>query len=377
VTAPKKLPSKIGSYNVLDRLGEGGMGEVLLGEHEVLGRKVAIKRLLPEMSENQEMSERFIREGKALAGLSHQGVCAVHDLFMAKGNLTMVLEYVDGFDLSHLLKSKPLPVDVAAIVGAKLALALEHAHFKGIIHRDIKPANVMISRRGEVKLMDFGIALAMDLDRVTRTGLMVGTPMYMAPEVIGGGDPDARADIYAVGALLYQALSGRKLFAHANKDNLYVLIEQGRFPPLRKVTDDVPRALRRIVTRCLERKPERRYQSAAELREALDTFLSSHQAWASHEERLVAFLHADGHLSEEEALTCVDADDLVLSRSITLHPPRPWRAAAVIVVATALASTLAYGSAAGWFRSLTSSVGAPDDAVTGERTEDAAPRRAR
>jgi serine/threonine protein kinase len=354
VTTTKKLPGKIGSYTILDRLGEGGMGEVFLGEHDVLGRKVAIKRLLPEMTENQEMAERFIREGKALAGLSHQGVCAVHDLFTAKGNLTMVLEYVDGFDLSHILKNNPLPIDVAAIVGAKLALALEHAHFKGIIHRDIKPANVMLSRRGDVKLMDFGIALATDLDRVTRTGLMVGTPMYMAPEVIGGGDPDARSDIYALGAMLYQTVSGRKIFAHANKDNLYVLIEQGRFPPLRKVAPHVPRALRRIITRCLEKKPERRYQSAADLREALDTFLSSHHAWSSHEERLVAFLHADGHLSEAEALTCIDAEDLVLSRSITLHPPRPWRSAIAIAAAAALASTLAYGSAAGWFRDLTS-----------------------
>ena len=151
------------------------------------------------------MAERFTREGQALAQLNHQGICAVHDLFARTNNLYMVLEYVDGYDVDFLLKEGGLlPPDIVAIIGVRVAEALEHAHLHRIIHRDIKPANVMVSRSGEVKLMDFGIARDEDLDRVTKTGLMVGTPMYMAPEVVQGGEADERSDVYSLGVMLYQ-----------------------------------------------------------------------------------------------------------------------------------------------------------------------------
>jgi serine/threonine protein kinase len=337
----KPLPKSVGPYTIKDRLGEGGMGEVLMGEHASLGRRAAIKRLLPEMAENAEMVERFTHEGKALAALGHHGICQVYDLFQQRGSWFMVLEYVDGYDLAYLVKAGPLPVDVAAIVCLKVAEALEHAHFHRILHRDIKPANVMVSRAGEVKLMDFGIALVEEFDRLTKTGLMVGTPMYMAPEVIAGGDTDERADVYALGAMLYQCLSGRKLFAHANRENLYALIEQGKYPPLRKVAPGVPRMLRRIVEGCLEKRPERRYPGASEVRADLEHFLKSYSAWASHTERLVSFLHADGHLSEDEALTCIDADQLIISREIELKPPRSVATGVAAVILIALLSAAA------------------------------------
>ena len=331
----KKLPSKIGNYAVEDRIGEGGMGEVLKGEHALLGRPVAIKRLLAEIADNAEMAERFQREGRALAQLSHQGICAVHDLFEQRGALYMVLEYVDGFDVDTLLKQGGyLPVDVAAIIALKVAEALEHAHHHRIIHRDIKPANVMVSKQGEVKLMDFGIALDEDLDRVTRSGMMVGTPMYMAPEVVSGGQSTEQSDVYAVGAMLYQCLSGRKVFAHASAENIYALIASGKFPAIKKVAPHVPRALRRIVDRALQKKPGKRFSDAAELRRALDDFLSAYRAWSHYEERLVAFLHADGHIGEQEALTFVDID--IATVDFALKPPRTGLKAAAALLAVGL-----------------------------------------
>jgi len=351
VSTSKRLPKTINGYKIEALLGEGGMGEVLLGEHPVLERKVAIKRLLPDMAGSEEMSERFMREGRALARLQHQGVCTVFDLFQKQGNHFMVLEYVDGYDVATLLKKGPLPADVAAIIGMRVADALDHAHHHGILHRDIKPANVMVSKSGDVKLMDFGIALTGDLDRVTRTGMMVGTPSYMAPEVIRGDPADARSDIYAVGCMLYQCIAGQKMFAHAGRENLYALIEQGRYPPLKRVAPFAPRMLRRIVERCLQLRPERRYQNAADLRQALEVFLSTHHGWASHTDRMVTFLFADGHLSEDEALTCVDADHLVKSRSIELREARsvPMSVAVIGLAAAAfLMGTLVYGASNGW-----------------------------
>lgn len=320
--AKRRVPKTLGSYTITERVGEGGMGEILCGEHPLLKRMVAIKRLLPEAAKDEAMVERFFREGRALARLRHHAVCAVYDMAKRAGNAYMVLEYVDGYDISELLEHGPLPVEVAAIVAAGVADGLDHAHFNGVLHRDIKPPNIMISRTGDVKLMDFGIALVDSVDRLTKTGLMVGTPMYMAPEVIVGEEADGRSDIYSVGAMLYQCLSGQRMFPGANKQNIFSLIEQGRYEPLKNVAPAVPRALRRIVKRCLHRQPKKRYQTAAALRQDLEHFLASHHGWAQHNERLISFLHEEGHISEAEALTCVDADQLIVSHSFELAPAR-------------------------------------------------------
>ncbi len=372
-----RLPKSVGIYEVTDRIGEGGMGEILLGFHPLLQREVAIKRLLPDMAKDDAMVERFFREGKALAKLQHQAICAVFDMAQKAGTAYIVLEYVDGYDLAHILKSGPMPVDVAAIVGLEVADALDHAHFHGVLHRDIKPPNVMISKTGDIKLMDFGIALVDDLERMTATGLMVGTPMYMAPEVICGEEPDERSDIYSLGAMLYQCLSGQKMFAHANAQNIYPLIEQGRFPPLKKIAPRVPRALRRIVDRCIQRKPEKRYETAAELRQDLETFLATHHGWAQHQERLVAFLHVDGHISEDEALTCIDADQLVISREVELKPPRQvWAGIATLLFISllALAGGLAVAAQTGYLSKFEQSLGGRGaEANPAAPTDEAAP----
>ncbi len=348
------LPKTIGPYAVVRALGKGGMGEVVLARHDLLERLVAIKRLAPrEDTKLEEMEERFLREGRALATLHHQNIVGVHDLFVRRGTHYMVLEYVDGENVAQLLKKGVLPVDVAAIVATKVADALECAHRRGIVHRDIKGANVMVSHSGDVKLMDFGIARDEALDQVTSTGVVVGTPMYVAPEVIKGGDADPRSDIYALGALLYHALSGRRLFEHANSDNLYALIASGRFPKLSRVAPHVPWRLRRIVDRCLSKKPEKRFETAGELRAALELFLASANVWSNHEERLVGFLKARGHLTEEEASVWLSAESLVISATFEAPARSVYRRLVyAAVVAAAGGAAWWAGARGGWFDGL-------------------------
>lgn len=349
-----RAPKRVGTYAVEDVLGKGGMGEVYLGDHELLSRKVAIKRLVPIPGYNTgELEERFKREGRALAQLNHHAVVAVHDLFSYRNDLYMVLEYVDGFDVAKLLEAGPLPYDVAAMIALRMAEALEHAHFHRIIHRDIKPSNVMVSKKGEVKLMDFGIAKDETvLDQLTKTGHLVGTPMFLAPEVVTGTPADERADLYALGATLYQMLSGRRLFAHATADNLFALIAAGRYPKLAKVTPGIPRHLRRIVDRCLAKRPDKRYPSAADLRVDLEAFLASQHAWASPAERLVAFLAARGQISESEALTCIDAEDLITSSNVVVRPARRFMRAAVVVAACTAVLIAGVALQQGWVAGL-------------------------
>ena len=280
------------------------MGEVYLAEHEGLQRHVALKRFAFKETEGDDEDtarERFYREGQALARLNHQNVVCVHDLFEWRKQTYMVLEYVDGFDLSKLLSEGACPVDVACLLALGATRALEAAHAVGIVHRDVKASNVMLSRRGEVKLMDFGIARQDLLEPMTRTGLVVGTPRYVAPEVVKGGTADARSDVYGVGALLYFALSGQRLFSEAKQENLFHLILTGKYRPIGRVARHVPRDMRRIVRRCLDRIPARRYASASELASALEAFLIRHDLGSDNRARLVAFLKDRGHFSEAEA----------------------------------------------------------------------------
>ena len=266
MAAGRQMPKKLAAYEVGRRLGRGGMGEVFFATHTLLGRPVAIKRFAPERSRSgpEEMAERFIREGKALAELSHQHIVGIHDLISTEDAMYMVLDYVDGADVASLLdEGGAFPIEVAAVVALKVAEALQCAHYHRIIHRDIKGGNVMISRSGEVKLMDFGVALDERLDAMTQTGLVVGTPMYVAPEVISGEPATERSDLYALGVLLYSMLSGKRPYEHAkNQEHMFQLILSGQSRPLARVAGHVPRALRAIVDRLLHRKIEKRYGSA-------------------------------------------------------------------------------------------------------------------
>ena len=219
----------LGTTKIEEPIGKGGMAQVYRGKQRSLGRSVAVKVMLPAIARDKDNAQRFRREARTLAALHHENIVAVHDLVEKNGQIFMLLEYVEGTDVGELIGAgKPLPLDVALIIATGVARALEHAHFRRIIHRDIKPANVMISRRGEVKLADFGIAKELGDADLTQTGFVVGTPSYLAPELLKGNRADHRADLYAVGVLLYQCLTGKKPFSHKDPRELFAAILAGK-----------------------------------------------------------------------------------------------------------------------------------------------------
>jgi tetratricopeptide (TPR) repeat protein len=229
----------LGPYRIESKLGEGGMGEVFRAVDTRLGRAIAIK------TTREQFSARFEREARAISSLNHPNVCTLYDV----GPNYLVMELVEGEAIGALLKSGPLPVKTALLHASQILAALVEAHSKGIIHRDLKPGNIMIAKSG-IKVLDFGLARVGQDETVTASHMIVGTPAYMAPEQREGKPADARSDIYAFGCVLYEMLTGARV---------------GQ-PQRRRMG---PRKLERIVNRCLELDPGRRWQSAAELRQEL------------------------------------------------------------------------------------------------------------
>lgn len=306
-------PRKVGPYRILGELGKGGMAQVYRGLHETLQREVAVKELLPHAAADKDALSRFRREALALASFRHQNIVTVYDLVEKTGSQFLILEFVDGPTLQELLRDGPLPPLVAAVVGAQLASALEHAHFHRIIHRDLKPANVMLTRTGEVKLMDFGIARDEDLGPLTKTGMAVGTPSYMSPEQVTGSPLDARTDIYSLGVVLYECLAGERAFTAATPGEVFARVRDGRFKALPRVAPHVPSALAKIVRRAMQTNPNNRYFDASELRRDLEQYLSSHLK-VSPNSLLIAFLRHKNKISESEALARLTARELDLGK---------------------------------------------------------------
>ena len=212
----------LGPYRISDVLGKGGMGEVYRAEDTRLGRAVAIKVLCASLSQNGEFRERFAREARTISSLSHPNICALYDVGSQDGVDFIVMEYLDGETLAARISKGPLAVEQVLRYGAEVATALEAAHRRGIIHRDLKPGNVMLTKAG-AKLLDFGLATLKQCpsldsegkvkrDRLTATGIVLGTLHYMAPEQIEGGEVDARTDVFALGCVLYETMTGRPPF---------------------------------------------------------------------------------------------------------------------------------------------------------------------
>ncbi len=291
---------RIGTTKMLEPVGEGGMAEVFVAIQEPLQRKVAVKAIHPDLARNQEAVTRFRREALALGALHHENIVAVHDLVEKNGQLFMILEYVDGVDVLEVIKAArgPLPVDIALLVAEGVASALAHAHWRNVIHRDIKPANVMVSRHGEVKLTDFGIAKDLTIDDLTKTGFIVGTPSYLAPEQIAGKKADIRTDVYALGVLLFQCLTGQKPFVADGHGELFAAIADGKRPRVRDLVD-VPRSVERIVDRCMQVRPEKRYQRAADVRRDLERELDRMLLGTPHG-RMVRYLKDLGLVRDDD-----------------------------------------------------------------------------
>jgi predicted Ser/Thr protein kinase len=253
-------------YRIDAKLGEGGMGVVYKAHDTLLNRAVAIKSLTPALVGDEGL-RRLLREAQSAAQLGHPNIVAVHDVIDDGDARLIVMEYVDGKSLAELI---PLEVPRAIDLAVQVCRALEYAHSRGIVHRDIKPENIMVTDAGAAKVTDFGLARSEGRSRLTQSGLIVGTVAYMAPEQVLGGTVDARSDLYALGCVIYEALTGRKPFA--GDDPFTVLSQQVNVMPVapRWHNGAIPSTLDAIIMRLLAKDPDERYASAAAAVEALE-----------------------------------------------------------------------------------------------------------
>lgn len=265
---PQSLAGRqIGNYVIQRELGRGGMGVVYLAQDVRLARTVAIKALSPTYSHSPDVRQRLLNEAKMAAALSHPGIATVYALEEIDGELYMACEYVPGAALRALVESGPLPIIEVVDIGVQLARALAEAHTKGIVHRDIKPENVIKTPSGVIKVLDFGLARAdyAMQPRLTQTGMLVGTPAYLAPEQALGQDTDFRTDIFALGLLIYELAAGTNPFAATTIPATIARIVNEDPPLLSAVRPDSVPELDRIVQRCLQKDPHARYRSTQEI----------------------------------------------------------------------------------------------------------------
>ncbi len=258
-----------GRYRLGELLGRGGMAEVRAARDERLDRDVAVKILRPELAADPLVRQRFESEARTSARLSHPNVVNVFDAGSDDESVYMVMERLPGETLDDELTAGPMAVDRVVSVGAQVLDALAAAHAAGVIHRDIKPGNVLTCPDGVVKVADFGIATVLGAASVTATGLIIGTPAFLAPERAEGQPASDRSDIYSVGAVLYSCLTGRRPF-EADSAVALMTVMQTRHPtPIHDLRPEVPAGLVEVVARAMAKDPARRFASAAEMRAAL------------------------------------------------------------------------------------------------------------
>ncbi|NHZ73509.1 MAG: protein kinase, partial [Nitrospirae bacterium] len=318
------IGTTLAHFKITDKLGEGGMGEVYRAEDTKLGREVAIK-VLPELvAGDAERMARFEREAKLLAALNHSNIGAIYSLETAEragaspappnadANVGedlappgpsihfLVLELIEGESLSEILARGPLGLEKALQVGQQIAVALEAAHDKGVIHRDLKPANVMLTPNGSVKVLDFGLAKAWDVEEtsgsaplisrsptltqgMTEVGVLLGTAAYMSPEQARGKPVDKRADIWAFGAVLLETLTGRKAFGGDTITDMIAAVV-AREPEWERLPAETPRAVTRLLRRCLEKDQEQRLRDIGDARLELEELLANPEGLHSEPE---------------------------------------------------------------------------------------------
>jgi len=262
-----KEPDKIGKYKIVELLAQGGMGAVYKGIHPTLDRPVILKKLT--LRGNPDFAERFRREARILMDFRNDNIVDVYDHFKEGRSNYIVLEYIDGLSVEQLIqKERYLPNDMALYICYQTCKALKYAHNRNVIHRDIKPSNVLVSRRGEVKLLDFGIATsAEDSEQgLTREGMTLGSPAYMAPEQFENSrSVDKRADIYSLGVMMYEMVTGKKPYPGGFSADLIAAIQKGKYPPPQRYNPKINRLIRKIIRKCMHSSRKRRFQDLDEL----------------------------------------------------------------------------------------------------------------
>ncbi len=254
---------KIGSYKVLNKIGEGGMAEIYKAYQPALKRYVVVKKL---KDPNREIIARFKKEALLSASFSQENVVAIYDFLYMQRSYYLIMEFVDGEDLRTLIDcTAPMSTNLAALILLEIARGLEYTHNQNIIHRDIKPSNVLISEEGNIKLIDFGVAKDDADTRLTMTGLIVGTPSYMSPEQAHGDPLGPQSDLYALGILLYEMLTGIKPFHGQNNTEILAKVVRSKYTPPHRINPEISLRLRRIIKKLLRKNVGARYKTAGSL----------------------------------------------------------------------------------------------------------------
>ena len=318
---PATEMQRLGRYELRERIGEGAMADVWRAYDPGIDRVLAIKLLKPEFRASAHSTARFIREAKAAGALAHPSIVTIYDVGEADGYPYIAMELLDGRSLDQVLASDGrMSIEQTLAIGTQLASALSYAHLSGIVHRDIKPSNIMLGRDGEtIKILDFGIARVADIrdaeaNLKTQVGQILGTPRYMSPEQALGQELDGRSDLFSVGAVLYELITGRQAFDGASAATLALQITPSDPPPLASLEPGCPGGLRFIIEKLLAKRPDRRFADGIELARALQR--------------------------EGKAYEAVKADASGRNRILTL----PVRITLAMVAVTAVALTLSLGA---------------------------------
>src|SRR6202795_4333611 len=270
--------TRLGPYEIISAIGAGGMGEVYQARDTRLDRTVAIKVLPTHLAGRAELRERFEREAKTIASLNHPHICTLYDTGHQDGTDFLVMEYLEGDTLAHRLLKGPLPLDQVLRYSIEISDALDKAHRKGVTHRDLKPGNIMLTKAG-TKLLDFGLAklkqeavpaipesqLPTMKSAITGEGTILGTLQYMAPEQVESKEVDARTDIFAFGAVVYEMATGKKAFEGKTSASVMAKILKAEPPSMASLQPMTPPALDRVVKKCLAKEPEKRWQAASDV----------------------------------------------------------------------------------------------------------------
>lgn len=264
--ATRKL-KQLGRYRIAGEIGRGAMGVVYKAHDPVLDRTVALKTIVldEDTEEREEYEARFFQEAKAAARLNHPALITIYDFGEEDDLAWMAMELLEGTELSERMAKEPPAVREAVTIADQVAEGLAFAHDNGVVHRDIKPSNIMLLPRGRVKIMDFGVARLKISDLKTQTGTRLGTPKYMSPEQVGGREVDRRSDIFSLGIVLYEMLTGAQLFRGADVTQVMHNVASFDPPPPSRINKEVPPLLDLVVKRALEKKPSARYPNAWEM----------------------------------------------------------------------------------------------------------------
>ena len=259
------IGSTISHYRILEKLGEGGMGVVYLAEDTKLGRRVALKLLPADWTRDPAARTRFLHEAQTAAALNHPNVCTIHEVDEADGQVFLAMEHIEGESLRKKLARGPMKITNVIATGLEVGQGLAAAHAQGIVHRDIKPGNVMLTREGHAKILDFGLALAPERTRLTMEGRTTGTVSYMSPEQSLGEAVDHRTDIWSLGVVLYEMLTGRRPFEGEHEQAVIRSIIDDEPEPPTGLRTGIPLALERVVAKAMAKRPEERYQHIDDL----------------------------------------------------------------------------------------------------------------